>query len=446
MADIYLRSSDGSDASDGLTWANAKATLAAALTAAGAGGRVFVSDGHAESNAADVTLASPGTAAAPVHILCVDDTGDPEPPTALSTGAVVAATSTYDISISGFAFSYGVDYKVGTNGSTSNAANINMNSGSPWAWKIESCTVGLYSDGAGSRILIGAKTSSADDQLLELRNVTINFGATGQTINHWCPIRWFGGATSGTAPTVLFTRTDYLAAPPVEVRGVDLSALGSGKSLVSASPALIGSYLFENCKLGSSVSAISGTIAGQGGISVELVNCDSSDTQTRFESYQYAGTVLGETTIKRTGGASDGTTGFSRNMTTNANSDFYFPLVMGDVAIWNETTGSPVTATVHCVTDNVTLTDAECWLEIEYQGTAGYPLASFSNDRAASPLATPAAQTTSTETWTTTGLSTPVYQKLEVTFTPQEKGWVRARVCIAKPSTTVYVCPKISLS
>ena len=36
MADIYLSSVDGSDSDDGSTWALAKATLAAALTAAGA--------------------------------------------------------------------------------------------------------------------------------------------------------------------------------------------------------------------------------------------------------------------------------------------------------------------------------------------------------------------------------------------------------------------------
>ncbi len=51
MAVIYLRSTDGNDLDDGLTWATARATLANALTAAGAGGTVYVSQNHAETQA-----------------------------------------------------------------------------------------------------------------------------------------------------------------------------------------------------------------------------------------------------------------------------------------------------------------------------------------------------------------------------------------------------------
>jgi hypothetical protein len=48
--------------------------------------------------------------------------------------------------------------------------------------------------------------------------------------------------------------------------------------------------------------------------------------------------------------------------------------------------------------------------------------------------------------WTTTGLSSPVKQKMESTFTPQEKGTYIARVCLGRASTTLYVCPKIDES
>ncbi len=70
MAVIYLRSTDGSDADNGSTWALAKATLAAALTAAGAGGTVYVSQVHAETQAGAMTLTSPGTEASPVRVIC----------------------------------------------------------------------------------------------------------------------------------------------------------------------------------------------------------------------------------------------------------------------------------------------------------------------------------------------------------------------------------------
>jgi hypothetical protein len=61
-------------------------------------------------------------------------------------------------------------------------------------------------------------------------------------------------------------------------------------------------------------------------------------------------------------------------------------------------------------------------------------------------LTTPAAQTASTATWTTTGLTTPNTQKLEVTFTPQKKGLVQARVVLAKASKTIYVDSKLTVA
>lgn len=73
MANFYVRSTDGSDADNGTTWALAKATLAGALNVATAGDTIFVSDNHAETQASAMTLSSQGTAASPVRILCADD-------------------------------------------------------------------------------------------------------------------------------------------------------------------------------------------------------------------------------------------------------------------------------------------------------------------------------------------------------------------------------------
>lgn len=133
-------------------------------------------------------------------------------------------------------------------------------------------------------------------------------------------------------------------------------------------------------------------------------------------------------------------------MISSANCSKYFPLVLSDIIGLNNTTGSSVTVTVHIVTDNVTLTDQEIWLEVEHLGTSGFPLAVLVDDADAITdrlLAGAASnQATSTEAWTTTGIGTPVYQKLEVSVTPQEKGPIRCRVMLAKASTTVRVCPE----
>ena len=148
----------------------------------------------------------------------------------------------------------------------------------------------------------------------------------------------------------------------------------------------------------------------------------------------------------RTGGASDGTTSESFKMTSSANTRFWSPLRAPEIPIWNDTVGSAITVTMECVTDNVTLTDAEAWAEVQYLGTSGVPLGAIAMDRMTDVLATPANQASSSETWTTTGLTTPIKQKFAVTFTPQEKGWMLARACLAKASTTAYVCGKLAVS
>ena len=58
------------------------------------------------------------------------------------------------------------------------------------------------------------------------------------------------------------------------------------------------------------------------------------------------------------------------------------------------------------------------------------------------PLATPTALTSDTSSWTGTGVGTK--QKVEVAISPTIAGTVTVRCYLAKPSTTVYVDPKIS--
>lgn len=178
-----------------------------------------------------------------------------------------------------------------------------------------------------------------------------------------------------------------------------------------------------------------------------MYNCDSADTNYRLWIQDYTGSVVSETTVVRSGGASDGATAISWKMTSTANAVYpHLTLSPCEIVTWNETVGSAITATIEIVTDNVTLTDGECWVEVTYLGTSGTPLGASVNDAKADVLATAANQTTSTETWTTTGLTTPVKQKLSVTFTPQEKGFIHAVVRLAKASTIVYVDPKLVIT
>ena len=441
MATIYLRSTDGNDADDGSTWALAKATLAAALTAAGVGGTVYVSQAHAETQASAMTLTSPGTAASPVLVLCGNDGA--APPTALATTGTVTTTGTSAITFAGCAYYYGLTFNSGTG-----AVAGSMNFGSANSDNVyESCGFNVVATG-GCRHQLGTGTSAYN----RFRSCTFTVAAATQASYLDCGRHVFEACTfaaTGTVPTTLFTLAGSgVQRPPEAVfLGCNFAALGSGKTLFSlASPTFPASVTLIDCKLGASVTVSSGTIASRNVARFLMVNCDSADTNYRDQFTDFWGTTLTETTIVRTGGASDGTTGKSYKMASTANATFYSPMALPPITLWNETVGSALTATVEVITDNVTLTDAEAWLEVEYLGTSGFPLSLFASDRASDILATPANQTTSSVTWTTTGLATPVKQKLSVAFTPQEKGPIICRVYLAKASTTMYVCPKVDFA
>ncbi len=85
--------------------------------------------------------------------------------------------------------------------------------------------------------------------------------------------------------------------------------------------------------------------------------------ETYFYRRRFQGEVSTETTIVRTGGATDGTTAFSRKFATSADAKFYSPLEGPWVEFRNETLGS-VTVAFEIVSDNVTYTDAEAWVEV----------------------------------------------------------------------------------
>ena len=449
MAILYVRSTDGNNADDGSTWALAKATIAGAIAAASAGDTIYVSHQHAEDSAAAAISISGGTAASPIRIICANDGA--EPPTALATSATVSTSSgssaQNDINILGFLYVYGITFRSSISTTTNPNIILGTTLNSSNYVVLDNCTVSLYNCGTAARILFSSQASAAKDAGVELINTTLNFSNASQSVIPASNINWKGGSVTGTTPTTLFVGVSSFAPyGNVELYGVDLSNIGSGNNLVSVAGNGPGEFRFINCKLGASVTPVTGTHAGQGGRRVWLINCDSADTNYRYQKTDFLGTITSETTIVRTGGSSDGTTAFSRKVVTSANVDFTRPLVLDPIIVWNETTGSALTATVEIVTDNVTLTDAEAWLEVEYLGTSGYPLSLFANDRAADILATPANQTTSTETWTTTGLTTPVKQKLAVSFTPQEKGPIKLRVHVAKASTTVYVCQKAAVA
>lgn len=442
----YVRSTDGVNTDNGTTWALANLDLAGSVADSVAGDRTWISQVHAESTAASITLTSPGTLATPSQYLCGNDAA--EPPTALATTAVVTTTGTSNIILNSSFYMYGVTFNCGTGAVNPNIIFFNDQTKDQQVY--ESCVFNMVASGGSfSNIQLGV-FSAVDFGEVWWKNCNCSFAAVGSSILVDAGLVWNGGAlNAGTAiPTSLFKPGGVSS--DIRIEGVDLSLLGSGKNLVDVGSFTCGRMIFSNCKLGASVAIKTGTY-GAPGAEILLHNCDSANSNYRFAKSCYAGDVITETTIVKTGGSSDGTTPFSFKMVSSANADYpVIPLMIDLPAVWNDTTGASKTVTIEIVHDtNVAggqgagtafaFQNNEIWLEVEYLGNASFPVSTFVNDAPANVITAAADQASSSVTWTTTGLTTPVKQSLSVTFTPQQKGYFQARIFLAKASKTVYV-------
>lgn len=440
---IYLYSGAGG-AQTGANWANAHITLANAFAAMVAGDDCYVAHDHAETQASAMTNTSPGTEASPCRVICVDRAGSVPPVAAdLRATATISTTGANNMTNGGTCYYNGIIFSVGSTTSSNTLQIGNTSARSTW---LENCSLRLAgSNGAGRIVLSGL--SSQTGVLLHMKNVTFSFANVAQQVTVRGLVIWEATSDSailGSVPTTLFGFSTTFSVN-LRVIGVNLSAAGAAKNLLDQSVNIASSeYNFQDCKLGASVSISTGTIVGHGSAIVRAVNCGSGDTNYEYYFKSYHGTITHEATIVKTGGATDGVTTISRKMVSSATVHFHQPLKSDWITFYGSGTGS-TTATVATVTDNVTLTDREAWLEVEYLGTNGFSLGSIASDAAANVLATAANQTTDgTSTWTTTGLTTPVKQSLATTFTTAEVGPYRARVCLAKASTTMYFDPKIA--
>jgi len=443
MADRYVKHT-GSNTSPYDTWAKAATTLATAVTGSAAGDTIYVSSAHSVTGLASQTITGLGTSNNPLKIISVSDAA--EPPVTVQAGASESTTLSGNYQISPFAYVEGIAISIGTLSNSPNIFLLGASGDQNTVYK--SCTFALTSIGGGSRIRFQAAATSVTTRCstTDCAFLLGNNTQQGIALGGDCTIS--GGTVSGPAnyTTGVFQTPSQGRACFAAIDGVDMSGIGSASNLVSSLTAPM-SVKISSSRLPAGWTGILFAGTRDAGQRVSMYNCDNADTNYRLWIEAYSGAIRDETTIVRTGGASDGDTPISWRMTTNASSnELTAPLRADPIASWCDTTGSSVTVTVEVMTDGVTMTDAEAWVDVEYLGTSGFPLSASISDKRATVLTTPANQTSSSETWTTTGLTTPVKQKLSVTFTPQEVGFIYATVRLAKPGTTMYVCPKLEVS
>lgn len=445
MADRYVKNT-GSNTSPYDTWAKAATTMAAAVTGSAAGDNIYVSSTHSATGLASQTLTFPGTASNPLKVVSVSDSA--APPTAVAAGGSEALTASANWVVGPFGYVEGLTFSAGTG--TSSTGSITLASGTgAQSSEFKGCTFTLNNTGSASRILFQSSNFSAASRVAakDCTFTLANQAAQGISIGGRVLIS--GGSVSGPASYTtggLFQTQASGRNTYAEIENFDLSGVGAGTHLVGSSTASMITKIM-NCRLPTSWTGTLFTGTRFSGQRVSMYNCDNADTNYRLWIEDYAGAIRDETTIVRTGGASDGVTPISWRMVSNADANnLTVPLRSDPIVVWNTTTGSAVTVTVELVTDGVTLTNADAWLEVDYLGTSGVPLGASVSSKVASLLTTPANYASSTVAWTTTGLASPVRQKMSVTFTPLEVGFLSAAVRLGRASTTVYVCPKAEVS
>jgi hypothetical protein len=380
-------------------------------------------------------------------VICVNRAGSTPPVSAdlrdpISGSAGTATTTGANaLNVLGYAYIRGLTL---SGGSGATGTGLVIGGSGAWGFTFDQCRlVAPGTTGSASKMIFGNTTVSVAQAVL-LDGTTLQFGAVTDSISpRNCHFSWVNTPSAiqgGTLPanTALFGSSNVLA-NIITVEGVDLSALGSGKTLVVALTAARKVFL-KDCKLGSSVTVAA--TPGAGG-RVDLIRCDSGDTNYRHERYAYEGTQTTETTVVRTGGASDGTTPISWKLITTANSKRYLPFEAMPISIWNETTGSPITLTVEGIWGSGSVpTDADIWMDVEYLGTSGFPLGNFASSGPADQLAAGTNLGAGSGTW---GGSTTKF-KLEKQITPAEKGPITVYIKAAAASSTFYIDPKIAVS
>jgi hypothetical protein len=433
--------SGASGSADGSSWANAHLTLAAAITASSAGDNFFVAHDHAESSGSAIDLQFKGTAAAPDHIYCVNRAGSVPPVTAdLRTTATVTTTGATDFNLgrnsNGYFYCYGISFVCG---SGSNGGTFNVGAGVPQTFEACNFKLGNTSAGQTCRLGIGASKLRLINCTLTVSHTSSSFSADGSAIEIDGPAS--GLLTGSTIPSALFSTGSLDNLHGMIVRNTDFSNMGSSGYIQdlrgqSDTPARL-----INCKLNTTpVGYLGGT--GASNKRMFALGCGTTGSASLNSIYSYVCNLSTETTIVRTGGASDGITPFSWKLVpqNSINSrELAFETFEG--SLWNDAVGSAKSLTVHIITDGVTLKDDEIWLEVDYLGSSSAPVASRVSTEALR-LTAGANVASDTATWTTTGLTTPTKQKLVANFTPQMAGPIRWRIRYAHASATVYVCPR----
>jgi len=433
----YVDSNATGGANDGTSWTDAYLLLSSA-TGVAAGEEIWIASDHEEGAATDVTVEfSNGTHASPVRLISVNSTTDQ-----YEAGALINATED-NVQVGGAVHAFGVEWYTGSYGVKFSSKAICVFVG---------CVIESANTGSGYGVIYQVSSTAYHQANVTLVGCTLKAPSTGggpwitrlqgssRLIMRGCD---FIGGDEKTQLCDDYYSTTYTHQPELIVEDCDLSHITTLADMLGVHVTL------RRCKLHASAA-----VDNDYSIYSELIieNCDNGSITVPpigLSWYQgWHGDVKGVSSVYRTDGASDGETSYSWEMVSQSTcvEATYNAIRTPPITRWVDG-GSEIDITVY-VASGGTLNDDDLWIEVSgpdntaspNQSALGYTYSSRPNI-----LATPAALTTdSNSTWNGTGVGTK--QKITCTYTPTEAGPVTVKVYLAKPSTTVYVDPKLEVS
>jgi len=434
----YVRSSDGNDGDDGLSWANAFATLKKAEETAAAGETVYMDDDHQETLAANTLYTFNGTSGNPVRVIVVEtDTTTAVASYNCTNQEISGDANNVYIYISGEVYFWGICLEWG------HAVAGIIRGG--YAITFEKSKIKVTT---ACGVVVGI-TDQGTILILIDTDVEFSHAATRFYIQSSNFIVMRGGSL-GLDVSYPFNPTGLGA--DFDLLGVDASAMAGDNLFTFAAGYTVGRYRMKGLKLhATSPAGIAGGVPPlRGDIYMDLWDEADQSNVHKFRKEFWGGYAMEETTLTVADkGLYDGTNPFSVKLVSRAAGylEFCHPwryhLATQRVDVNNKT----VTAYILQQGNGgqpAALDDDEVWLEVAYPNqTAGGFL--LQNDRMATPTTTPVAQADDAGRWQneTNGRE----QKLEVAIGDVAKeGPVEFWIYCAKANTTIYVCPEVAIA
>lgn len=429
MATYYV-DSNATGLNDGSSWTDAWTSLGSSLSVAG-GDKVLVANNHSETLAGNTVYSwTNATLSNPIQVISTNPSNGSYTPA--TTIQIDGAASYYDLTISANVIFHGIYLKA-------NDLLLSCTSGNPLAFidcKFDWALSGEFSIGSTTEAGFVKFTGCQFDYSGSAGNMVAYLARAADAVFDSCS--WTKGV-----PNYIFSYAGFGRAYSTNLSFMncdlsDFDTVFSGSANLSSSVVKL-----IKCKLKTGQTVFPATIA-YNNYGYIFESSDSASLSSRCEGLHSvessAGQVTYSSTEYRANGANDGDAQYSWKMASSSTSSYIDSLSAVEIAK-NVEIGSQ-TITVY-IAGGASLNDDDFWVEVESPSEEVSPTAQgkFRTTKP-DPLATPTALTSDTSSWTGTGVGTK--QKVEVAISPTIAGTVTVRCYLAKPSTTVYVDPKIS--